>query len=173
MKSGQLSIYSSTVLSIYEILVVSKWYLDVFSFVWCIRYVVIDNRLKNPLGSMRRPQWMTWQIILTGQLKVNLSIYCSGMGVNIYFKLFVSVLSASIKNVFLFLQHKSKAVFTPAILITPTAAQHHLLPPRNRKIMQVLVITGPRSTLWSTFPLPLVTQLQYTQVKRSKTVDVL
>lgn len=83
------------------------------------------------------------------------------------------MLSASIKNVFLFLQHKSKAAFTPAILITPTAAQHHQLPHRNRKIRQALVITGPRSTLWSTFPLALVTQLQYTQVKLRKTVDVL
>lgn len=83
------------------------------------------------------------------------------------------MLSASIKNVFLFLQHKSKAAFTPASLITPTAAQHHLLPRRNRKIMQVLVKTGPRSTLWSTFPLALMIQLQYTQVKRRKTVDVL
>lgn len=34
--------------------------------------------------------------------------------------------------------------------------------------MQVLVKTGPRSTLWSTFPLPLVIQLQYTQVKLRK-----
>lgn len=83
------------------------------------------------------------------------------------------MLSASIKNFFLFLQHKSKAAFTPAILITPTAARHHLLRHRNRKIMQVLVITGPRSTLWSTFLLALVTQLQYTQVKWRETVDVL
>lgn len=34
--------------------------------------------------------------------------------------------------------------------------------------MRVLVKTGPRSTLWSTFPLPLVTLLQYTQVKLRK-----
>lgn len=34
--------------------------------------------------------------------------------------------------------------------------------------MRVLVKTEPRSTLWSTFPLPLVTLLQYTQVKLRK-----
>lgn len=33
-------------------------------------------------------------------MKVNLCIYCSGIDVNMYFKLFVSILSASIKNVF-------------------------------------------------------------------------
>lgn len=57
--------------------------------IYIYRSIVINNRLKNPLGSMRRPQRTTSQIILTGQLmKVDLSIYFSGMGVNILMVLY-------------------------------------------------------------------------------------
>lgn len=85
-----------------------------------------------------------------------------------YFFGVCSNLKCSIQNFFLCQQHRTRATFTQAILITPATAQCHQQPPRNRKIMQVLVKTGPRSTLWSTFPLPLVIQLQYTQVKLRK-----
>lgn len=66
-------------------------------------------------------------------------------------------------------QHKIKAKFTPASLTTPASAHHQvLIHLQHRKTSEVLVKMGPRSTLWSTLPLPLVTQLLYIQVMEGK-----
>lgn len=84
-KCINVSISQSTVKIIIQdkIRIVSTLYPD--SVLLDAIYFVINNRLKNPLWSTRRPQRMTSLIILTGQhMKVTVGIYFSVLGVNVF-----------------------------------------------------------------------------------------
>lgn len=68
---------------------------------------------------------MTSLIILTGQhMKVTVAIYFSMFDVDIFLG-FAVICSALFKVSFLSLQHRIRATFTQAMLITPATAQRH------------------------------------------------
>lgn len=139
------------------------------------------DRLKSPLGSLRKPQQMMSQIILTGQrLTVTPNGYVSliyDVLMDIYQEMFCLQCWSLHKwfyleqwnwFVCLFPQRKTKVAHTPATLTTPHSAHHQILSHFRRKTLEVLEkmeIQMFRIMLWSILLLPPpMKQLQCTQV---------